>query len=312
MKKILFATLALAVMFTSCSKEDNGAQSQDNILVINLPDNVGLRAVESQATTATAITLSDVTVFLLNGNSVAAAPVTFSGSEITAKFKRINDVPSGVNGVIVVANIPSTATAAVNALTTGTAIREYAYTIASQNTANNLPTVTRMGSSSSFTTVTPAAPGVNEYKTVSVELTPLVSRFEIGAVKAGTGIANVELVGVWINDYYPNGAKGTPVFHSDSHAVWVTTPSTATSPSNTAFGAVTVPTYPEPSYYNAANNTAVTLTAGSSVYAYQVFSGAKIPHLILLVKGEYLPGYYTGTDKYFLGYLTYRKFLDGG
>ena len=108
MKKILFATLALAVMFTSCSKEDNGAQSQDNILVINLPDNVGLRAVEGQASTTTTITLSNVTVFLLNGNTVAQTPETFDASEIALKFKRIDDVSSGVNKVIVVANIPAT------------------------------------------------------------------------------------------------------------------------------------------------------------------------------------------------------------
>ena len=306
MKKILLATLALAVMFASCSKEDNGAQSEDSVLIVKLPDNVSLRSVEAQATPS-GIDLDNVTVFLLNGNTVAATPVTFSNAEITAKYKRIEQVSSGVNNVIVVANIPSGATVA--SLTTGTAIKEYAYTIASQNV--DIKKVTRMGTGIPATAPDPA-PDTHEYKAVTVELTPLTARFEIGTVKAGTGVANVELVGVWINDYYPDGAKGTPIFHSDSNPVWVASPSTLTSPSSTAFGAITVPAYTEPSYYNAANNTAVTLTAGSQVYAYQVFAGAKIPHLILLVKGEYDTGYYLGTDKYFLRYLTYRQFLDGG
>ena len=311
MKKILLATLALAVMFTSCSKEDNGGnETQDNVLLVKLPDNVNLRAVESQATTATTITLSDVTVFLLNGNTLAAPPVVFSGSEISNKAKRIEQVPSGVNNVIIVANIPAGATVA--SLTTGTAIKEYAYTVASQN-ASNIETVTRMGTGVPATAADPTPDG-HEYKTVSVELTPLVARFEIGTVKPGTGIANVELIGVWINSYYTNGSKSAVQFHASSDPKWVTTPLTSTSPMATPFGAVTMDNapYTETTYYNAADNTNVVLNAASKVYAYQVFAGANIPHLILLLKGEYDTGYYTGTDKYFLRYLTFRNFEDGG
>ena len=312
MKKILFATLALAVMFTSCSKEDNGGnETQNNVLLVKLPANVSLRAVESQASTATTITLSDVTVFLLNGNTVAAAPVTFLPAEITAGYKRLEEVPSGVNNVIVVANIPAGATVA--SLTTGTAIKEFAYTIASQN-AGNITTVTRMGEGIPATASDPlATPDGHDYKAVSVELTPLVARFEIGTVTKGTGIENVELVGVWINSYYTNGSKSAVKFHASSDPVWVVSPSTATSPSTSAFPAITgitVPSYTEGTYYNQGSSS-VSLTSGSSVYAYQVFAGNNIPHLILLVKGEYAAGHYTAGAKYFLRYLTFRNFLDG-
>jgi len=89
MKKILFATLALAVMFTSCSKEDNGGnETQENVLLVKLPDNVSLRAVETQGSAASTITLNDVTVFLLNGNNVVGAPKTFTGGRAYAPWRR--------------------------------------------------------------------------------------------------------------------------------------------------------------------------------------------------------------------------------
>ena len=315
MKKILFATLALAVMFTSCSKEDNGGnQTQESILVVKLPDNM-LRSVEDQADPSVAggIDLDNITVFLLNGNTVVRTPETFDPSEITAGYKRIEQVPSGVNGVIVVANIPTAATVA--SLTSSTAIKEYAYTIASQNT--DIKKVTRMGEGTPATATDPlTTPDGHDYKEVNITLTPLTARFEIGTVTEGIGVASVELIGVWINSYYPNGAKGAPVFHSDAHSTWVTSPLTTTSPSTTPFTTVDMIgspyAYTEPCYYDQADNTNVTLTAGSKVYAYQVFAGANIPHLILLVKGEYATGHYPATgEKYFLGYLTFKRFLNG-
>ena len=309
MKKILFATLALAVMFTSCSKEDNGGnETQDNVIVVKLPNNVSLRAVEAQESATSTITLNDVTVFLLNGNNVVGAPKIFSGPEIFAKSKRIEQVSSSVNKVIVVANIPAGDMPTVIALTTETAIKNYAFAIASQN--SGIAAVTRMGTGTPAT-ATDLTPDGHNYKAVSVELEPLTARFEIGTVKPGNNIANVTLEGVWINAYYTDGAKTVVKTHNDADPVWLTTPLTTSSPFNAAVGTVTMTNpYTVPSYYNMASPL-VTLTAGSQVYAYQLFAGANIPHLILLVKGEYTTADALG-NKFFLGYVTFTKFTESG
>jgi len=309
MKKILFATLALAVLFTACSKEDNGgSETQDNVLMVKLPDNVSLRAVENQGSAASVITLNDVTVFLLNGNNVVGTPITFLPAEITAKTKRIEQVSSSVNKVIVVANIPAGDVSAVNALTTETAISNYAFAIASQN--SGIAAVTRMGTGTPATASDPAPDGHN-YKAVSVELAPLTARFEIGTVKAGNNVANVTLEGVWMNAYYTDGSKATVKTHIDTDPVWLTTPLTTSSPFAAAVSTVTMTNpYTVPSYYNI-GSPLVTQTAGSQVYAYQLFAGANIPHLILLVKGEYTTADASG-NKFFLGYVTFTRFTESG
>ena len=67
--------------------------------------------------------------------------------------------------------------------------------------------------------------------------------------------------------------------------------------------------YTHPDYYNV-NNASVSLSPTSSVYAYHVFAGSNIPHVIMLVKGEYTVADASG-NKYFLGYVTFNKFNDG-
>ena len=308
MKKILLATMAIATLFASCSKEPAIEQTGDNVIVVSLPDNVvDARTVEAQQTTGATITLSTVTVFLLNGDNVSRVE-EFDGTDISAKKKRIEQVASGVNKVIVVANIPSTIAATVKALTSGLAIEKYAYTIASQNTG--IATVTRMGSGVP-TTVGDPTPDGHDYKAVSVELTPLTARFEIGAVKAGTNVTSVSLVGVWINNYYTNGSKATVKLHDKDDAVWATSPATTGAPILALPGSISMTNaYTETTYYNA-NSASVTLSAGSQVYAYHVFAGANIPHLIMLVKGEYDVADASG-NKFFLGYVTFNKFLNSG
>ena len=311
MKKILLATMAIATLFASCSKEPVEAQKGDDVIIVNLPDNVvSARTVESQQYAAATITLTDVTVFLLNGNTVSRVE-TFSGSEITNKEKRIDNVASGVNNVIVVANIPSANTAAVQALTSGTAIEAFAYTVASQNTG--IATVTRMGKGTPMVDAGSqiGTPTGNTYKSVSVELTPLTARFEIGTVKEGVNVESVELIGVWINNYYTDGSKSTVKLHAEGDGVWVTSPATTGAAIAADPGAVMMTNaYTESTYYNAAN-AAVNLTPSSHAYAYHVFAGSNIPHIILLVKGKYETADASG-NQYFLGYVTYTKLLNGG
>ncbi len=313
MKKILFlAALAATVGFASCSKDGSeNPASGDNVLLVQLPGNVVTRSVQDQVTTNSTTVLADVTVFLLNGDAVVGTPIDFAVADISAKYKRIEQVPSTVNKVLVVANIPSAESAAVKALTSATAIKNYAFTIANQNTGNGINNKTHMGDAVAVVDTDPVPDG-HVYKKATVTLNALTARFEIGAVKKGVGVESVELVGVWINNYYTDG-KATVQLNNNASTYWDMNPATSTSPATTPFGTVT-PTVPYvPAAYYDAYSPSVTVAAGSSVYAYHVFAGSNIPHVVMLVKGEYTTEQTPGAgDKYFLGFVTFNKFVDGG
>ena len=324
MKKILLATFAFALLFASCSKEENlDTQNGTGVLVVKLPAGSEARSVETVATT-TGYNLNNVIVFTLINDAVVEH-YEFVGAELTNKSKRIEQVPSAVNKVLVVANVPIINLPDVKSLTSATAIKAFSYTVASQNI--NILDVTRAGEGTpqDGTDPNPAHdPTHLYYKEVEVDLLPLTARFEIGTVTPGIGVQNVQLVGVWINNYYTNGSKSVVKLHNESDAVWNTSPSTATSPSTSVFGTVSMASspynYTEASYYDPASPlvTLDPLSASTKAYAYQVFAdnsssaSGNVPHLILLVKGEYKDSYYDAGKKYFLRYLTFRKFLDGG
>jgi hypothetical protein len=208
----------------------------------------------------------------------------------------------------------------VQGLTTYNAVKNYAYTIAGQNitpgTGSPISNKTLMGEG------TPGAvtdwPTADEAdKQVNIALNAITSRFEIGAVKKGTGIENVQLVGVWINNYFKDGSKlGTPNFtlYPSNSTYWVTSPATSASPSanENEFDNVSITTAYDPqAYYNEYNSGVDhTLGSNSKVYAYHLFSGSIVPHVVMLVKGEYADGYHSDGKKYFLGWVTFNKFLD--
>lgn len=311
--KIMAIAMAAVAGFSaaSCVNNDTTNPSNgDNTIVVKLPENI-TRAVETPVAANATITLSNVTVFLLNGNAVIST-ADFSSEEIDDKAKRIEQVASAVNRVIVVANIPTDVSATVKALKTAAAVKEYAYTIASQNAAAGVAGLTLMGDQPSFTTPTDPDPDDHNYKEAAVNLDALTARFEVGAVKPGTGIEKVELVGIWINGYYTDGSKANVQTNAMSSSYWYTSPSTSTG-TDTEFGAVTITNAYAPTQYYNANSSLVTLANDSQAYAYQVFAGTNIPHVILLVKGEYSddePKYYTDDNKYFLGYVTFNKYWD--
>jgi len=320
MKTNILAIFAMAAVISgtiSCSRgDDNNATTagkDDNVLVIQLPDNVApARSVEAQVATGTSTTLSDVQVFLLNSSNIVLIHDTFSGQEMTDKKKRMEQVPSAVSKVVVIANAPAGAErTAVAALTSYSALMTYPFTVAGQNAGAGVDSKTLRGEGAPATATDPAPDG-HDYKKADVTLNAITGRFEIGAVKAGTGITSVTLDGVWINQYYNDGSLPTPVVFNDSNAsCWNTTPDPKTaSPQSTPFTTVsTIPAYTSPAYYTAANNASVTLSAASQVYAFHVFSGANVPHLILLVHGEYAT---SDANRYFLGWVTFRKFMDAG
>ena len=317
MRKTFFAIIIMAAALAgtmSCTKSNENSPKEGNVLLVKLPDNVVLsRAVENPvADNSITATIANVEVFMINSASgLVLKRESFTSAEITARTKRIEEVPAAVNQVLVVANIPAAVLTTVQGLTNYNAIKNYAFTIASQNSSAGVNDKTLMGEGVPAAAVDPNPDG-HDYKAVSIALNALTARFEIGAVKPGTGVASVELVGVWINSYYADGSKAAVTHNQSNSPYWVTSPSASTSPSATAFGSIGLTTpYIPTEYYNAAS-AQVTLTAGSQVYAYHVFAGSNIPHVIMLVRGEYATGYFNGANRYFLGWVTFNKYLDAG
>ncbi len=323
MKKQLFGIMALAaaalVGFTACNK-DNGetpAATGNNVLMVKLPDNIVTRAVETPVTGANITSvLDDVTVYLLNNGGLILDTKTFTAQQRTDKYARFEQVSSAVTKVLVLANTPTDAT--LTGLNNAAAIKQYAYTSASQNLAakTGVNGQLLMGEANvNMSAADPATDG-HAYGEAEVTLNALTARMEIGAVKAGEGITSIELVGIWVNNYFPTYdytfATASAKLHAADDAKWITTPLTSTSPSATAadFASVSVPAYTLAHYYNAAANTNVKLDASTMAYSYQVFAG-NVPHVILLVKGEYASGYYADGKKYFLGYVTFNKYNAG-
>jgi hypothetical protein len=320
MKKqtLVMATAALVMGFTSCNKEDATYPStkDNNVLLVKLPGS-STRAVEEQVGSGTtATTVLNAEVFLINsGSGAVVARESFNATEISAKQKRIENVPASVNKVVVVANIPTDVPAtltAVQALPNYNAVKNYAYTIASQNitpvTGSPISNKTLMGEGIPVTSTEPNPDG-HDYKAVSIALDALTSRFEIGAIKAGTGVASVDLVGVWINNYFNDGSKAGSTLNSSSSPFWTTTP--ATGNSDTAFTTVSLGNAYSPAEYYNAYDAQVSLSTNSKAYAFHLFSGNIIPRVIMLVKGEYEDGYYSDNQKYFLGWVTFNKYNEG-
>jgi len=322
MKKNHFLTTvvisALILGLTGCGIESEGSKSKDgSVVLVKLPGNMTTRAIEDQvANNTTAAVFDNAEVFLTTSTGAVVEQHSFSNTEITAGYKRIEQVAASVTNVVVVANIPSGDITAVRALTNINAIKAYPYTIASQNITPSGPGAVPIDNKTliGFGIYNPTAvdqnPDGHDYKEYDVTLDAITARFEIGAVVAGTGVAQVELVGVWINSFYADGSKAGVTRHPSSASYWGLTATAGVQ--STAYGTVALSTpYVPIDYYNAANS-GVNLASNSKVYAYHVFAGTNVPHLILLVKGEYSAGHYDGSDKYFLKWYTFTKFFDGG
>jgi len=132
MKKFIFIALAASMAFASCVKTET-TKNTESVVEVSLPDNVVYtRAIQDPVADQSETAIADVSVFLINsGSNSVVKQVDFEPAEITAQKKRIEDVPAGVDRVIVVANIPSTETA-IKTVPTATGVRNYAFSIAEQ------------------------------------------------------------------------------------------------------------------------------------------------------------------------------------
>lgn len=300
---------------TSCTNTDDAIEPnvEEQVIGIKLPDNtISSREVEDQETTGGKTQLNDVTVFLMVGPSVNKV-VSFSQDEIKAQFKKIENVPGMVNKVIVVGNKQGKE---IEKLTTESQIKSYAFSVESQHKDivadtlyQGINSKTHIGESTFTTVSNPTEVGYN--KLANVTLNAITSRIEVGDVKPGTGVKSVEMVAVFINNYYDDYSKSVTVFNKEDNNVWITDP-IAGLPSSNAFTNVNIINNYTSEYYTDLRNSEVNTTNNDSkCYAYHIFSG-NLPHVILLVKGEYEDGYYEDGKKYFLGWLTFSKYNKGG
>jgi len=331
-KSILVSLAALSAVFAGCSKSDEGVDSGLQTLAVTIPAeflaNDGTRGIvedPEDGGLGSATTIANIQYFLLNGSSVVVKQYYNAAPSGTEYFEQVS---GSINKVIVVANIPAADRTLVAALQNEAAIQAYAFSTASQQSTaatgfTGLNGKTLISATTNFTSATDPRPGhdaTHTYKQASVTLNSVTARIEVGAVKPGTGIQSVNLVGVWINNYYTDGSKATVKFHNNADAKWDTTPLAGVS--STAYGTPTIPTYTDGSFYLAANETAVKLATDSKAYVFHTFADAvenltdnskdAMPHLILLVRGEYKTDYYEGTNKYFLKWVTFRRYKEAG
>lgn len=276
MKSIFLAALA-ALTLASCAKDEPAATTgngkEKTNFVVTIPGAPSTYAVEyPQAAGTIAPLYNDVTIWLVDvGGNVKEE--LWSADEIAAGQKRFEQITEPAK-VIVVANKYATdlKTDVANETQLQTALK--ALTIADQNKAAtadgniSVQQVTLYGEQTTFT----AADAAHEDHTVKiaeVKLTSLVSRFEVGTVKPGTGLDALTVEAVYINYFYEQ--YGMTTAQQFAETSW--------------------PAFFTPSWATDNGSADVTSQDGTKAYAYQVFTGDMVPHIIYKVGGTVSAGY---------------------
>ncbi len=318
-KSLLAASLVLALGIGGCSnsldEESQGVKENDNILIVNLPDNVKKSRGVEESVDGHETTVDDVTVFLLNGPSVESV-VEFNENDLQQNYKRIENVASSVNRVLVVANRIGED---IMNLRTVNEIKNYGFSVESQHKKTELKGKTLMGEADVREEgVNDPNPDGHKYKEANVDLRAITARIEVGTVAAGEGVESVELVAVYINNFYAKYPQQGLTTYDEDDANWSYTlqfpeqlPNIGLS---TPIGTITPGAY-DPDAYKIEASDDVKLEDITKVYAFHVFPG-NIPHLVMLVKVVLEENYYEtqedGTPlKYKFGYLTFTKFNIG-
>ena len=214
----------VALLCVSCSNDPEIPEKNDNGIdvTLSITTNPLTKALETDQDKKSApiVDTKDLYVYFMDGATTDSKVVTsykLTTTQIdeikkTTGFKFTNLDPS-VKGVYVVANVPkegvtmpTTPTTTTLATINATVINikdQQADDAASVVLANTDKTV-----KTSFTLVAAATNGNLQY-TVAVELTPIVSRIQIKKVSAdATTIANFKLLGVYIDNFYPQMTLG--------------------------------------------------------------------------------------------------------
>lgn len=300
--KSIFLAAAAALTLASCAKDEPAATAGNGKtnFVVSLPGAPSTYAVEDpQVPENIEPDYNDVTVWLVDGGNNVTA-YAWTPAEITAKEKHFEQILEPAK-VIVVANKGAAD------LTTGVATVEQlqdklkTLKFEDQNTSltgdNTVLAVTLYGEQTSISDEGFAPGDSHPLKKAAVELKSLVSRFEAGTLKAGTGLTDLSVEAVYLNYFYMNYGDSTA--QRDDEATWTfTTPGSYTPPCAADAGSVDVNSQP-----------------ATKAYAYQVFARDMVPHIIYQVSGTLAAGYQLpdGTTGAFTGkYVTVKGFKVGG
>ncbi len=286
MKMKTFFVAALATMaLAACSKEAEPgapAPAAKTNFEVSLAGALETYAVEDPQAAGQIVPYYDnVVVYLVDagGNAVGYA---WTDAEIAAKRKRFEQIVEPVEvGVIVNAggvSLPIGSTTmsalenAIGALAVADQnkpVKTLAVADAKGNAAGDYLSVQQVmliGGESAFTTET--SDDGHPLKKAAVELRSEVSRFEVGTVKPGTGLDALTVEAVYINNLYNDYGRS----------------------SNQNFTELTWPaTYP--AWATDAYDASVTSSTGTKAYAYQVYAGNFVPHIIYKVSGTVSAGY---------------------
>ena len=288
MTKSLCILTALALL-AACDKDaDSGVQipAAKTNFEVSLPGALETYAVEDpQAAGQITPYYDNVTVYLVDagGNATYYA---WTYDEIKAKQKRFEQITEPAQVLVIVNSgsaILPTGTVPLSELTAAMMKssvvdhNQIARTLVVEDakgnaagTYNSVQQVMLAGEQSVFTTET--SDDGHTLKKASVELSSIVSRFEIGTVKKGTGLDALTVEAVYVNNFLNfNGGALNSTIQNYNEITW---PATFT------------PAWATDSY-----NAAVTSATGTKAYAYQVFSGNVVPHIIYKVSGTVSAGY---------------------
>lgn len=307
--KFIFTAILATMALASCQKdelgENNGSNKEKGTFDVSLPGAPDTYAVENpQSAGVIKPFYNDVTVFLVDaGNNVSS--YEWTEAEIAAKMKRFEQITEP-SKVIVVANKYATNLTATN--TTELTAKLATLAIADQNKAAlNIPAADGKGNVGDYvsvqqvtlygeqTTLTDeTADDGHTLKKAAVELASLVSRFEVGTVKPGVGLKSLTVENVYINYFYNDYGM--------------------TDGNSQKFTEFTWPADFTPAWATDVANAGVTSADGTKAYAYQVFTGNMVPHIIYKLSGEVAAGYKLadGTEGEFTGkYITVSGFKVG-
>ena len=315
MKKLtkILCALAVPALFAACSKDAEpgvpaGGGEKTNF-VVSLPGAPETYGVEDPQSAGQIVPYYDnVIVYLIDagGNAMGYA---WTAAEIKAKQKRFEQVvePDIVGVLVNTGNVsmPTGLTTAVeinDLLETLNAASQNKpiLTLASETNGNaagdylSVQQVTLIGEQSTFTTET--SDDGHTLKKAAIELNALTARFEVGAVKPGTGLDALTVEAVYINNYYKDLSRDIELF---TETTWPAT---------------------YPAWATDGYNASVTSASGTKAYAYQVLAGSYVPHIIYKVGGTVSAGYKladgTGDENNptpFTGkYITVKGFKEGG
>jgi len=360
MKRTFFVTIILAAFmlsFSSCNKESGIDAGKGNTLVVKVTKaaitKAATRAIEDQvdpyAEGATDGYFADIdnlfvimmtgsgTIVEHDGNTVHNLPL--ADLDDNEGYYYFEQVPASVGKVLVVGNLSTADETAFGGFTTDAEIQAYALTAASQNLAakEGVDYLFIMGYGNvvlggappvGFTGFPASHDPDHLYGEAYVTVQSVTSRFQIGTVIPGENVWEVELVQVFVNNVYtqlPKSASTLSYFSAADVAVWATTPATSSTltAADIASAAYSGTGFPA-IFTDAASSLVTTTSATSKAYAYNFFSVGspeELPHLILLVKGQYsiVDPEWDGVDPdeeyipsgvYFLQYVTYRNFFN--